>query len=127
MITNSRRSKKGSWQTVFFSIFLVFLAMGVIGFLVFTNWKINQRRAELQQRSEVLKREIQILEEKIADLKAGIIQTKSEEYEVKRLYEQGYVGKGATQVVVLPAEEEAKEETPEAKNLWQRFLETLGF
>ena len=101
MITNLRKSKKKPWPArppkfrrnlggqVFFLIFLVFLAIGVIGFLVFTNWKINQRRAELQQRIEVLKREIQISKEKITSLRAGISQTESEDYQTGRLYEQG--------------------------------------
>jgi len=117
MITNLRKSKKKSWPSIFFLIFLVFLAIGVIGFLVFTNWKINQRRAELQQRIEVLKREIQISKEKITSLRAGISQTESEDYQTGRLYEQGYVEKGATQVVVLPVGEEAVKREEE-KSLW---------
>jgi len=117
MITNLRKSKKKSWPSIFSLIFLVFLAIGVIGFLVFTNWKINQRRAELQQRIEVLKREIQISKEKITSLRAGISQTESEDYQTGRLYEQGYVEKGATQVVVLPVGEEAVKREEE-KSLW---------
>ena len=120
MITNLRKFKKKPWPAVFFSIFLVFLAIGVIGFLVITNWKINQKRAELQQQIEVLKGEIQILEEKTAALRAGISQTESGEYQTERLYEQGYVEKGASQVVVLPAEEkEVKEEEGKSQNWWE--------
>lgn len=119
--------KKKPYQSIFLSIFLLFLAMGVIGFLVNTNWKISQKRAELQQRIEALKKEIQILEEKTAALKNGISQTESEDYQVKRLYEQGYVEKGASQVVVLPPEEKEKEKTSEGKNIWQKFLEKLEF
>jgi len=94
--------------------------------LVFTNWKINQRRAELQQRIEVLKREIQILEEKTASLRAGISQTESKDYQTERLYEQGYVEKGATQVVILPQEEKVVEEEEE-KSPWgpQDLLEWI--
>ena len=138
MITNLRKSKKKPWPArppkfrrnlggqVFFLIFLVFLAIGVIGFLVFTNWKINQRRAELQQRIEVLKREIQISKEKITSLRAGISQTESKDYQTERLYEQGYVEKGATQVVILPQEEKVVEEEEE-KSPWgpQDLLEWI--
>jgi len=127
MITKLRRYKKDSWQAVFFSIFLVFLALGVIGFLVFSNWKINQRRAEFQQKIETLKREIQILKEKNAAWRAGIIRAEGEAYQRERLYEEGYVEKGATQVVVLPPKEEAEEKIPKPKSIWQRFLEKLGF
>ena len=94
--------------------------------MVFTNWKINQRRAELQQRIEVLKREIQILEEKTASLRAGISQTESKDYQTERLYEQDYVEKGATQVVILPQEEKVVEEEEE-KSPWgpQDLLEWI--
>jgi len=121
--------KKGSYQAVLFLVFLVFLAMGVVGFLVITNWRISQKRAELQERRDVLKKEIQILEEKIAGLRTGIIQTETDDYQVEKLYREGYFPIGAVPVVVLPSEEEAVEEekTTEEKNPWQRFLEKLGF
>ena len=105
-------------MVVFFSIFLVFLTIGLIWFLVVSNWKINQKRAELQQRIKALKREIQVLEEKNTTLRAGISQTESEDYQTERLYEQGYVGQGATPVVVLPVGEEIEEETSEEKSSW---------
>lgn len=95
--------------------------------MVITNWKINQRRAELQEKIEVLKREIQILEEKTVALRAGIIQTETEDYQIERLYKQGYFEEGAIPVVVLPPEEKEEEKTLEAKSLWQRFLEKIGF
>lgn len=125
MITNLRKSKKKPWSAVFFSIFLVFLAIGVIGFLVITNWKINQRRAELQQTSEVLKKEIQILEEKIADLKAGISQTEREDYQVERLYGEGYFPTGATPVVVLPPGEEKEETIAETQSFRENLVEKI--
>lgn len=117
MITKLRKSKK-SWSAIFFSIFLVFLAIGLIGFLFFTNWKINQKRVELQQKIEALKKEIQVLEEKNTLLRTGISQTESEEYQTKLLYEQGYFEEGATPVVVLPPAEKKEEKTSEEKNLW---------
>ncbi|MDI6602951.1 MAG: hypothetical protein QME57_02405 [Patescibacteria group bacterium] len=117
MITNFRKSKKRVWPAIFFSIFLVFLAIGVIGFLVITNWKISQKRAKLQRKIEVLKREIQILEEKTASLRAGISQTEREDYLVKRAQEQGYFEKGAIPVIVLPTEEKTVKKEEE-KNSW---------
>jgi len=120
MITNSRRSKKRAWQTVFFSIFLVFLAIGVIGFLVITNWRIGQKRAEIQEKIEALKKEIGSLEEKTAFLRAGISQTESKDYQTERLYREGYFEKGAIPVVVLPNGEQAnkEEKISEEKNFW---------
>jgi|GEM_PF-818889 len=111
MIAKSKRSKKDSYQAVFFSIFLAFLALGVIGFLVFSNWKISQKRAELQQKIETLKREIQILEEKNQQLRAEIAQTKKESFWEGKIREQGFIRKGEEAVVVKPLLEEAREET----------------
>lgn len=120
--------KKGSYQAIIFLAFLAFLAVGTIGFLVVTNWRISQERAELQGRRDILKKEIQILEEKVAGLRTGIIQTETDDYQTEKLYEEGYFPEGAVPVVVLPLEEEATEgeKTAEEKNPWQKFLEKLG-
>ena len=120
--------KKGSYQAIIFLAFLVFLAVGAVGFLVVTNWRISQERAELQERRDILKKEIQILEEKVTGLRTGIIQTETDDYQTEKLYEEGYFPEGAVPVVVLPLEEEATEgeKTAEEKNPWQKFLEKLG-
>jgi len=78
----------------------------------------------LTNRIENLKKEIQILENKNQTLQAGIIQTESEDFQKGKLYEQGYIEKGATQVVVLQEQEEVK--VKQRKNLWQKFLESFG-
>ena len=129
MVTNLKRSKKRAWSAIVFSIFLASLAIGAIGFLAVTNWKISQKRADLQERREVLEKEIQVLEEQIADLQAGITQTETDDYQTEKLYEEGYFPTGSVPIVVLPAEEGVaeKEETTEEKNPWQKFLEVLGF
>lgn len=122
MITNSRRSKKNPQQSIFLSIFLTFLAIGVISFLIFTNWRINQKRAEFKQRIEALKKEVEVLEEKTALLRAGISQTESKDYQTKRLYEQGYFEAGAIPVVVLPPKKEAVKEEKRllnSQNWWE--------
>ena len=127
MITNLRRTKKGALKETFFLLFLLFLVILIIGFLIFTNWKIAQKRAELQKKIETLKKEIKILEEKNASLRAGISQTESEEYQTERLYKEGYFEQGANPVVVLPPKEKEKEKekTSEEKspfspqNWWQ--------
>jgi cell division protein FtsB len=121
MIPKFKKFKKGFSQTVFFSTLLGVLVLGVIGFLVVSNFKISQRRATLTARIEALKKEIQILEEKNAALKAGISQTEGEDYWKGELYEQGYVEKGEQQVVILPPEEAKKEEKSpwNPQNWWE--------
>jgi len=118
MITKFKQPKKSSSvQTVFISVLLGFLFVVVIGFLIFSNWRISQKRAELTAKINSLKEQIEALEEKNQSLRAGITQTGEEEYWKKKLYEQGYVEKGEQQVVILPAEEgETSEE--EEKNFW---------
>ena len=65
MISKSRRIRKDSHQTIFFSILIGSLLVAVIGFLIFSNLKISQRRAELTTKIEDFKKEIQILEKEI--------------------------------------------------------------
>ncbi len=111
MISKSRRFKKSSHQTIFFSILIGSLLVLVIGFLIFSNLKISQRRTDLTARIGDLKKEIQILEKKNQELRAGITQTESESYWEERIREQGYKKPGEEQVVVLPPEEgEVKKE-----------------
>ena len=124
MITKVKKIKS-PYQSLIFSTLLGILASGVIGFLVISTWKINQRRAELTARIEALKKEIQILEEKNAALKAGITQTESEDYWKEKLYQQGYVEKGEKQVVVLPPKGSEEEKTEQEKTLWQKFLDPV--
>jgi len=128
MISKSRRIRKGnSHQTIFFSILIGSLLVLVIGFLIFSNLKISQRRAELTAKIEDFKKEIQILEKKNQELRAGITQTESESYWEERIREQGYKKPGEEQVVVLPGEGGEGERTQKEKSLWQKILDKIGF
>lgn len=124
MIPKSKRIKKSSFP-LSSSILLGLLLLTVSGFLIFSNWKIGQRRAELIAKIESFKKEIQISEEKKAKLQTGISQTEGEDYWKEKLYEQGFVEKGEQQVVILPQKEE--EIIKEEKNFWnpQNWLEWL--
>lgn len=121
-----RIRKESPYQTIFFSVLIGIITFGLIGFLVISNWKINQRRAELQSKIESLKKEIQILEEKNQKLRAGILETTKESYWEERIRQEGYKRPGEEQVVVLPPEKSQVKEVREPKNLWQKFLEKLG-
>ena len=125
MITKVKKIKS-PYQNVIFSILLGILASGVIGFLVISTWKINQRRAESTTRIEALKKEIQIREEKNQQLRAGILETTKESYWEEKIRQEGYKRPGEEQVVVLPPEKSQEEEVKVEKNLWQKFLEKFG-
>ncbi len=127
MISKSRRFRKDSHQTIFFSILIGILLAAAIGFLIFSNFKISQRRAELTAKIEDFKKEIQILEKKNQELRAGITQTENESYWEERIREQGYKKPGEEQIVVLPPEGGEEGETGGQKSLWQRILEKIGF
>ena len=53
-IYDSKKNKRKKLnQTVLFSLLLGFFTMAVTGFLVFSNWKINQKRAELNVQDRI--------------------------------------------------------------------------
>lgn len=126
MIQKSRKFKKpGFQQTILFSIIISFLLLGAISFLIISNWKINQRRQELTSKIEALKKEIEVLEVKNAELKTKISQSQQESYLEKEARERlGLKKPGEEVVAVLPAEEK-KEEQPQEKSLWQKILDPI--
>ncbi len=130
MIQRIRKFKKGrSRQTILFSVFLILLFFLAIGFLIISNWRINQRRSGLTSQVRNLQEEIQVLEKKNQELKAGISQTSSQSYleEVAR-ESLGLKKPGEEVVVVLPPPEEEKEvKEEEEKGILERFLEKLKF
>ena len=127
MIAKIKRIKKGSGKNIFSSVLIIISILAVVGFLIFSNLRISQRRAELRSQVEAIEKKIQLLEEKNQELRAGIIKTQSESYWEEKIREQGYKKPGEEQVVVLPPEESKGEETGAEKSFWQKFLDQLGF
>ena len=102
------------------------LLVGVFGFLIFSNWRISQKRSVLKEQIEVLKKGIQAAESRRLKLEAGILDTEKESYWEGKIREQGYKKEGEEQVVVLPPNESEKSAATE-KNFWQQFLQKFGF
>ncbi len=127
MIAKTKRIKKGSVKNIFSSVLIIISILAVVGFLIFSNLRISQRRAELRSQVEAIEKKIQLLEEKNQELRAGIIKTQSESYWEEKIREQGYKKPGEEQVVVLPPEESKEKETKAEKSFWQKFLEEIGF
>ena len=126
MITKTR--KKRSYQSLFASAFILILTLGLIGFLVISNWKINQRKSELMSIIESLKEEIQTLEEKKAKWQAGIDMIQSEENVETVAKDKLGLKKPGEEVVSIKQEqneEEVKQE--EKKSFWQKIWEKLNF
>ncbi len=118
MITKFKKAKKpSSFQAWFFSALLIILFLVIVGSLIFSNLRVNQKRTELTAKIEKLKEEIAVLGERNQALQSGIAQTYQEDYWKEKLYEQGYVEKGEQQVVILPPKEEEVEKEEE-KSFW---------
>jgi len=126
MIAKIKRIKKGSGKNIFSSVLIIISILAVVGFLIFSNLRISQRRAELRSQVEAIEKKIQLLEEKNQELRAGIIKTQSESYWEEKIREQGYKKPGEEQVVVLPPEGSKEKETKAEKSFWQKFLEEIG-
>ncbi|PIP24306.1 MAG: hypothetical protein COX35_01395 [Candidatus Nealsonbacteria bacterium CG23_combo_of_CG06-09_8_20_14_all_37_18] len=128
MLSKNRKIKKaGNSQDIFFPILIGIFLLAIVGFLVVSNLKINQKRGELTDRIEELKKEIRLLSEKNEQLKTGILQTESAAYWEARLYEQGYKKPGEEAIVVLPPEGKNETAVPKEKNFWENLLEKIGF
>jgi len=127
MIQKIRKNRKRrSFRTIFFSVLIGFLLFSVIGFLIFSSFRIVEKRKELSSKIKNLNEQIQSLKQRKEQLEAGIFQAEGEDYWEEKAREQGYKKPGEQQIVILPPEEgEIKEK--QGKNLWQKFLENFGF
>jgi len=127
MIAKFRKKKKlSSWKNIFFSILFKVLFLLVIGFLIVTNLKINQRRAQLTARTASLKEEIEILEQKNQELKENISQAGGEEYLEKVARERlGLKAPGEEVVVITGEREEEKEEVKEEEGTWWEKFKSI--
>jgi len=129
MIQRIRKFKRGdSRQEIIFSALFILLFFLAIGFLIISNWRINQRRSELISQIRNLQEEIQALEKKNQELKTGISQASSESHLEEVARESfGLKKPGEEVTVILPPPEEEKEVKEEEKGVWERILEKLKF
>ena len=123
MITKFKKYKKGKkdfWQSFLRFIILSGLVLGLISFLVISNWRVNRKRAELLLKLESLQEEVQLLEERNNELQEGMDQVNQDEYWEEKIREQGYKKEGEEAIVV---KKEMEEEKPEAEQgFWERLL-----
>jgi cell division protein FtsB len=127
MITKIQKNKRpaGSVLSSALTVFLVMMAV----VLVVSNIKINKRKSEFNDRIEVLRKEIQALEEKNAQLKAAIGETQNQDYAEQILRENlNYKKTGEDVLVVKTATDTADEEknNVQEKSFWERIWEKLG-
>lgn len=100
--------------------------MLVMGFLIITNLKIYQRRAQLTARIAGLEEEINILEQKNQELEENISQAGGEEYLEKVAREQlGLKAPGEEVVVITGEKEKENEEIEEQERTWREKIKNI--
>jgi cell division protein FtsB len=126
MIAKNEKNKKSEladWLPLIIALIVVASVL-----LAISNWKIIQKRNELNSRMDDLKKEAAILEEKNLQLKESIIQSQGEEYAERIARESlGMKKPGEDVLVVKPATgtQQAAAQAKE-KNFWQKILEKFG-
>lgn len=125
MVTKFKKNKKSKNQSVVLPVFLGVLIIGAIGFLIYSNLKINEKRTKLNIRIESLKEQIKVLEERKNGLQANVSYRKSEEYLEEVARDKLNLMKPGEKVVAVTKEEhsEAKEEK---KGFFKKILERVG-
>lgn len=109
-------------SAILFSIVLLGAMFAMVGFLVVSNWKISNKRADLRVRINELQQEIQYLEEEKQGLQAGIQQVTEDEYVEEKIRNQGYKKPGEEVVVVKSAENEESQNLKESQGILDRIL-----
>jgi cell division protein FtsB len=119
---NKKKQKESSLSAILFSIVLLGAMFSMVGFLVVSNWKISNKRADLRVRINELQQEIQYLEEEKQGLQAGIQQVTEDEYVEEKIRNQGYKKPGEEVVVVKSAENEESQNLKESQGILDRIL-----
>jgi len=126
MITESKKKKKEKNHSLYFSIILGVLVTVIIGFLVFSNIKMSQKKAVLTERYAFLQEQLRLLEQRKKDLEAGISYQETEEYLegiAKDKLNLRYEGEQVVSVVKNDEEDKTKEE----ENFLTKFLNKMRF
>jgi cell division protein FtsB len=118
----TRKSRRKEQREVkIYNLVLMVSTFIIAGFLIFSNWRMAEKRKELLQEAEALKEEIEMLEIRNQGLEAGISASEKSDYWEAKIREQGYKKPGET-AVVIKKEQAAKESETAPKNIWEKFL-----
>ncbi|PJE69516.1 MAG: hypothetical protein COU98_01610 [Candidatus Staskawiczbacteria bacterium CG10_big_fil_rev_8_21_14_0_10_38_10] len=118
MITKySKKRKEGVWKNIAASALLGIFSLGIIGFLIYENAKMNYRRNKLLAQINSLEKELQEAQERNALLKEGILKSGQEEYIEKIAREELNLQKEGEKAVAFVLPEE-KQEEKKKENIW---------
>ncbi|MCK4454137.1 septum formation initiator family protein [Candidatus Parcubacteria bacterium] len=118
-----KKSRKKDLRSIFYFVLLGVFIFGVISFLVVSNWRISQKRADLRLKIEELTEEIEVLEARKEQLEAGVYQSFQDEYWEEKIREQGYKKPGEEAVVIKKEIEEKENQEEKEKSFLDKFLE----
>ena len=114
-----RKKDNSSKETIITITVFLILVLAPIGFLVFHNVKMQQKRNELVEQSRVLQVQLEELEARKANLEKAIDSVDSIEQQEKILREQGLYKKPGEEVItIIPATEEVILPVVEEKRTW---------
>jgi cell division protein FtsB len=123
----NKRAKSESKESLFFSVILTIIFFVVIGFLVVSNIKISQKKNALNARIEVLRQEVQELQQKKHKLESQISQTDMESYLEEQARERFNLKKPGEEVVAFTKQKSEERDQQEQKTFWQKIREKLKF
>jgi cell division protein FtsB len=119
--------KEDSIQSTVFSVLLGVLAVALIGFLIFSNVKINERRNRLTSQLEDLRGQVRELEEKKNNLEAGIFHQGSQEYLEEIARENLNLKEQGEQVVAFIEEKEEEGKEEKEQGIFNKIIEKIKF
>lgn len=126
MVSKDSKIKKGSLNDKFLPILLGCLIFIIVGFLVYSDLKISNRRTELSLQLQMLQKELFDLETKRQNLQAQVLQGESQEYLEREARETFNLKKPGEEVVaVIPADNEQPQEP--VKGFWQNIVDKIKF
>lgn len=118
MINNYKNNKFFDKKIIFYLLLFII----ILSFLIISNWRIIKERTALGKRVFQLKNEVQVLEEKNKQLKAGISKTLQLDYIEKILRDKGLYQKKGEKSVIIVWPEKNKEDRSEEKSIWEKIL-----
>jgi cell division protein FtsB len=119
-ISKLRKKKREKFQNMAVAVFLVLVVVIFVGFLVFHNIRIYQKRAELSKQTQILQERIEESQARNQEVQEGIQERQTQEYQERILREQGLYQKEGEEVftVVRPEIQEQQEVVQEKKIWW---------
>lgn len=126
MIAKIKKIKKRKEsKSLFFIVSLGFLVVFLIFAFVVSNWKIQKKRSELKAQIEQIEKEIERVEKRNQELRAGISQGLTEISLEREAREKFNLKKPEEKVVTVLLPEEEEKETSEKKSFWKKIWEKI--